>query len=100
MPTLIVRTNEPLANIYARQNSGDWILTSHKKITALEADGFIEVHPMRNGDSYDRILRAEIVRIDPILANPRRKAIHFVNPVWVEPPPIIYSGSWVVKYIP
>ena len=100
MPTLIVRTNEPLANIYARLNSGDWILTSTAKITALLTASFIEVHPMRNGDRYHRILRAEIVRIDPILANPRRKVIHFVNPIWITPVTTKYSGSWVVKYIP
>lgn len=100
MPILIVRTNETLANIYARLNSGDWILTSHTKITSLLRGGILEVHPLKNGDHYNRILRAEIVRIAPILAEPRRKVIHFINPVWVTPPPIYYSGSWVVKYIP
>jgi hypothetical protein len=100
MPTLIVRTSEPLTNIFARLNSGDWILTDMHKITSLLRGGILEVHPLQSGDPYDRILRANITGIVPLPIEPRRKVIHFELPVWVAPPPIMYNASWVVKYIP
>ena len=100
MPTLIVRTDEPVANIFARLNSGDWILTDRRKIAPLLAGGMLEVHPLKNGDPYNRILRAEITTIVPLPREPRRKVIHFENPIWVVPPPVLYSVSWVVRFIP
>ncbi len=99
MPTLIVRTDEPLMNIYLRGNSGDWRLTDPAIIAALNPGGVFEVHPLKTGDPYDRFLQADIIDIVPLPATPSRKVIHFINVRWLQAPVSPYTGSWVVKYM-
>lgn len=95
---LIVRTSESLNVIAARLQSGYWKLTNQLKIDALIADGVIEIHPLKSGDTYNRYLVARITDI-VFDSTSRRIEVHFENPNFIAVAAPIYCSSWVVKTI-